>query len=69
MATEVAGVPAENRTRDTVIKSHVLYLLSYRHILVGRAGFEPAKLYGSHVHLNPINQNLSGHDSLSDRDD
>ena len=27
------GVPAESRTPDTMIKSHVLYLLSYRHIL------------------------------------
>ena len=30
--TPAFGVPAEIRTPDTVIKSHVLYLLSYGHI-------------------------------------
>ena len=35
------GDPTATRTRDTLIKSQVLYQLSYWVILVGAAGFEP----------------------------
>ena len=32
MFLEIVGVPGGDRNRDPMIKSHVLYLLSYRHI-------------------------------------
>ena len=36
----IFGDPAEGRTPDTLIKSQVLYLLSYW-VMAGVAGFEP----------------------------
>ena len=36
------GVPDGLRSHYPLIKSQVLYQLSYRHELVGMAGFEPA---------------------------
>lgn len=35
------GLSAGIRTQDSVIKNHVLYLLSYREILEGAQGLEP----------------------------
>ena len=37
------GAPSESRTPDTMIKSHVLYRLSYRHIL-NYMSAQPARL-------------------------
>ena len=37
------GVPGAARTLDPMIKSHMLYLLSYRHIFFDKVGFEPTE--------------------------
>ena len=36
-----SGDPTENRTRDPLIKSQMLYRLSYRVRMAGVGGFEP----------------------------